>query len=59
MCLFFSFRATEVSLVSVVLLVLLDQLDPVVLLAPLVTMDPRWVKTSFCLGFLQFWIDPT
>lgn len=39
----FSFRATEDSLVSVVLLVLLAQLDPVVLLAPLVTMEPRWV----------------
>lgn len=55
----FSFRATEDSLVSVVLLVLLAQLDPVVLLAPLVTMEPRWVKTSFCFGPFQFLIDPT
>lgn len=54
-----SFRVTEVSLVSVVLLVLLAQLDPVVLLAPLVTMEPRWVKTSFCFGLLVFWTDPT
>lgn len=35
---------TEVLPVSVVLPALLAQLDPVVLLAPLVTMVPRWVK---------------
>lgn len=39
-------RETEVSLVSVVLLVLLAQLDPVDLLAPLATMDPRYVRSS-------------
>lgn len=39
-------RETEVSLVSVVLLVLLAQLDPVDLLAPLATMDPRYVSSS-------------
>ncbi len=36
-----SFRATEVSLVSVVLLALLAQLDPVVLLALVVATEPR------------------
>lgn len=36
-----SFRVTEDSPVSVVLLALLDQLDLVVLLAPLVTMELR------------------
>lgn len=39
-------RETEVSLVSVVLLVLLAQLDPVDLLAPLATMEPRYVCSS-------------
>lgn len=39
-------RETEVSLVSVVLLALLAQLDPVDLLAPLATMDPRYVRSS-------------
>lgn len=39
-------RETEVSLVSVVLLVLPAQLDPVDLLAPLATMDPRYVRSS-------------
>ncbi len=41
-----SIRATEVSLVSAVLLVLLAQLDPVVLMDPLVTMDLRLVSCS-------------
>lgn len=40
-----SFRVTEVSLASVDPLALLDPLDLVVLLALLVTMEPRWVKT--------------
>lgn len=37
---------TEVSLASVVPLALLDQLDPVDLLAPLATMELRYVHSS-------------
>lgn len=43
-------RETEVSPVSVVLLALLAQLDPVDLLAPLATMDPRFVHLPLNSG---------
>lgn len=44
MCFFLTDRETEVSLVSVVLLVLLAQLDNVDLPAPLATMELRYAR---------------
>lgn len=49
MCFFLNDRETEVSLVSVVLLVLLAQLDPVDLLAPLATMELRYARKKWNL----------
>lgn len=55
-----SFRVTEVSPVSAVSLAVLAQLEAVVLLAPLVTMEPRYSKKKkksndevYCNGIMS------